>query len=156
MEETRKVGPELKTTLSGSMENRSVRLATVSLLLVLVASGCLCGNDKYEHSVSPQGTFKITKYRRSCGATTPFYTTVQLRRQSVFPWRRQSKTVLSIREDQYVEIEWNEDTAVTLRFTGTDVSAQEPTHLGVTLNYERLDRREPDGDKTNNVLQLTV
>jgi hypothetical protein len=91
-------------------------------LLILLLTGCiepLCGNDILEDALSPDGQFIATVFERDCGATTPFYRIVSLRKaKRSFDPEAKDGRVFDIKGQPEIKLSWTSGDKLSIYYGG--------------------------------------
>jgi hypothetical protein len=87
---------------------RSVRLKAVCILMascVVMLSGC-CETSVGTRTDSPSGKHWALVYNTNCGATTPYYTIVEVGEEGVRFTGKMEDAVLVVMEPAEIDVEW--------------------------------------------------
>jgi hypothetical protein len=96
-----------------------IKILSSVLLVMMLASCDLCSNDVIKELISPDGKFIATSFERNCGATTPYYRIVSLRRApSPFNPNKKDDWVFVIKEQPDILISWSSADALSISYSG--------------------------------------
>ncbi len=112
-------------------------------LMLLSCWGCdLCGDDLKQEVKSPQGGFVAAVFERNCGATTPYFTHLNLR-ESREKFKANSDGVIGEGEVYTVKglaelkVTWLSETAILVETVGGDeVRGKDESWKGITISYK--------------------
>src|SRR5262245_21438591 len=85
---------------------RLLEIRAIIVCIMLLFSGCgLCGQSVAYSSVAPNNRVVATVLVQNCGATTPYFTLVEIRRR--YRWLGfEETTIFSAKYDQDIQLIW--------------------------------------------------
>jgi hypothetical protein len=99
-----------------------IHLSLLRILSLPLLTGCasfICGNDIIQEAISPDGQFIATVFERDCGATTPYYRIVSLRKaKRSFDTEAKDDWVFNIKWQPEIKVLWTSHNNLSIYYGG--------------------------------------
>jgi hypothetical protein len=110
-------------------------LTSVLAVFLTACDDWLCSNDIIKEQSSPDGRYIATLFERDCGATTPYYRIVSLRRATTPFNPKKDDWVFIITEQPDILISWAKADALSISYSGY---GEEPRFLVGSWNNIKI------------------